>query len=330
MKLIYYPIGIALIIFSTSFGCNESQTNPVLKGPYIGQKPPGKILEVFEPNYVSTGLDELNSVFSPDGREFYFCVRNLSGAVSIFQMRMEGEIWSQPALLPFASRFGDIDVTISPDGNTLLFSSRRPLPGSKQPKEDYDFWMANRENGTWGIPTYLGKDINSDSQDFYPMMTNSRTIYFSSQREGPGTNNIYKSIWINGKYSAAVKLDEAINTDHREFDPYVSPDERILIFASTRPEGFGASDLYISFKDKEGNWTNAQNLGNVINSAGSEYCPMISSDGKYFFFTSARMNLRGTPDKPLTYNEFMIYHNSSVNGFSDIYWVDAEIIEKLK
>jgi len=330
MKLIYYPIGIALIIFSTSFGCNESQTSPVLKGPYIGQEPPGEIPEVFEPNYVSTGLDELNSIFSPDGKEFYFCVRNYTGAGSIFQMKMEGEIWSQPALLPFASRFGDIDVTMSPDGNTLLFSSRRPLPGSEQPKEDYDFWMANRENGLWGIPIHLGEDINSSSQDFYPMMTNSRTIYFSSQREGPGTNNIYKAKWVNGKYAAAVKLDEAINTIHREFDPYISPDEDILIFASSRPGGFGASDLYISFKDAEGNWTNAKNLGDAINSNSSEYCPMISPDGNYFFFTSARMNPRRTPDKPLTYNEFMIHHNRSGNGFSDIYWVSTKIIDEMK
>jgi hypothetical protein len=36
---------------------------------------------VFESKIISTGLDELNSVFSPDGREFYFCVRFLEGQV---------------------------------------------------------------------------------------------------------------------------------------------------------------------------------------------------------------------------------------------------------
>lgn len=329
MKRYYFAIGITILILITCNSCNQQSDTLVLKGPYIGQQPPGTIPVVFEPDHVSTGLDELNSVFSPDGREFYFCVRNYTGAVSIFQMKMEGDIWSKPALLPFASRFGDIDVTMSPDGNTLLFSSRRPLPGSEQPKEDYDFWMVNRENGSWGILVYLGKEINSDSQDFYPMMTSNRTIYFSSQREGPGTNNIYKSVWINGKYSAAVKLDEAINTEHREFDPYVSPDEHILIFASSRPGGSGASDLYISFKDAEGNWTVAQNLGDAINSNGSEYCPMISPDGNYFFFTSVRMNPRRTPGKALTYNDFMNYHNSSGNGYSDIYWVSSKIIEDM-
>jgi hypothetical protein len=108
----------------------------VLTGPYLGQKPPGITPKIFEPEIVSTGLDELNSVFSPDNLEYYFCARNFSGAVSIFQMTREGENWSHPKLLPFASRYGDIDVTMSPDGNKILFSSRRPIPGSEEPRGD--------------------------------------------------------------------------------------------------------------------------------------------------------------------------------------------------
>jgi Tol biopolymer transport system component len=56
---------------------------PILKGPYLGQKPPGMTPEIFAPGIVSTGLDELNSVFSPDGDEFYFCVRNSTNAASM-------------------------------------------------------------------------------------------------------------------------------------------------------------------------------------------------------------------------------------------------------
>ncbi len=328
VKAIY--VGILVSIFFVFSSCAQQNDFPVLKGPYLGQKPPGKVPKVFEPKIVSTGLDELNSVFSPDGREFYFCVRNFLGAVSIFQMKMEGEEWSQPKLLPFASRYGDIDVTMSPDGNKILFSSRRPIPGSDEPKEDYDFWMVKREGNTWGEPMHLGEDINSDSHDYYPVMTNSGAIYFSSQREGPGTNNIYRSEFVDGKYAKAVKLGDAINTEHREFDPYISPDESILIFTSGRPEGFGSGDLYISFKDEKGEWTKGKNMGDIVNTAGSEYCPMISPDGKHLFFTGAGRDSRRILDNPLTYEDFMKYHNSSKNGLSDIYWVDAEIIDMIK
>lgn len=325
-RLNYLVLILMFILFVSN--CTKQNELPLLKGPYFGLKSPGSTPEIFEPKIVSTGLDELNSAFSPDGQEFYFCIRNYSGAVSIFQMKMVDEKWSPPKLLPFASRYGDIDVTLSPDGNKILFSSRRPLPGSNEPKEDYDFWMVEREGETWGAPIYLAEDINSERDDFYPMMTNSGTIYFSSQREGPGTNNIYQSQFVNGKYSKAVKLGDAINTEHREFDPYISPDERILIFTSTRPDGFGSGDLYISFKDENEDWTKAKNMGDKINTPGSEYCPMISPDGKYLFFTGARRNGRRIPEKPLTYEDFKRHLNSPENGMSDIYWVDAKIIEQ--
>ena len=323
-------LGLAVLIIFFASHCAQQNNATELTGPYFGKEPPGMKPKVFGLQIVSTGLDELNSVFSPDGREFYFCIRNFSGTVSIFQMTMERETWSQPKLMPFASRYGDIDVTMSPDGNKILFSSRRPIPGSEEPRGDYDFWMAEREGNTWSEPIYLGEDINSDSQDYYPMMTNSGAIYFSSQREGPGTNNIYRSEYVDGKYAKAVKLGEAINTEHREFDPYISPDESMLIFTSSRPEGLGSGDLYISFKDELGNWTKAMNMGDTINTPGSEYCSMISPDGKYFFFTSGGRDVRRIPEKPLTYGDFKKFHNSPKNGFCDIYWVDARIIEELK
>ena len=330
MKCIIAYVNLVFLISLLFIQCNPQADWPVLEGPYLGQKPPGETPALFAPGIVSTGLDELNSVFSSDSKEFYFSVRNSSGAVSIFMTKIENDTWSGPKLVPFASRFGDIDVTISPDGGKIFFSSKRPIPGEDTPKEDNDFWMAKRVGDTWGDPIYLGKEINSDRDDYYPLMTNNGTIYFSSQREGPGTNNIYRSKLIDGKYTKAEKLGSAINTEHREFDPYVSPDETLLIFSSSRPGGFGADDLYISFKNKEGIWLKAKNMGNIINTSGSEYCPMITPDGKYLFFTSAGREDRRIPDRPLTYIDFEIYHNSPKNRYSDIYWMDVSLIEKLK
>jgi len=115
-----------------------------------------------------------------------------------------------------------------------------------------------------------------------------------------------------------------------EFDLYISPDESMLIFTSERPEGLGSGDLYISFKDEEGNWSKAKNVGDKINTSGSEYCSMISPDGKYLFFTSAVREGRRILDQPFTYEDFKRCQKNAKNGLSDIYWVDAEVIETLK
>jgi len=320
---------ICLLVFPVLNLFSQQRDFPKLIGAYLGQKPPGTTPEIFAPGIISTGLDELNSVFSPDGTEFYFCVRK-PGAVSIFQIKLENGIWSKPALLPFASRFGDIDISLSPDGNKLFYSSKRPASENTDPKSDYDFWMVDRVAKAWGKPIHLGTEINSDRDDFYPMMTNDGTLYFSSQREGPGTNNIYRSMLVNGRYLTAEKLDSSINSEYRDFDPYISPDESLLIFASARPDGFGAEDLYISFRRADGSWTQAKNMGDKINSPGAEYCPMLSPDGKFLFFTGARRAQISFPDQPLSYHEFESSHNLPQNVFSDIYWVDAKIIVEFK
>ena len=170
-KTKYLGMTILIVLFASH--CAQQNNAPILEGPYLGQEPPGMTPKVFEPQIVSTGLDELNSVFSPDGREFYFCVRNFLGTVSIFQMTMEEENWSQPKLLPFVSRYGDIDVTMSPDGNRILFSSRRPIPGSDEPRGDYDFWMAEREGNTWSEADFCSQRRSVEARSSTRLSGNS-------------------------------------------------------------------------------------------------------------------------------------------------------------
>ena len=82
-------------------------------------------------------------------------------------------------------------------------------------------------------------------------------------------------------------------------DPFIAPDQSWLIFASERPGGYGAADLYVSFRRPDGTWGEPKNLGPSVNTAGSEYTPMLSPDGRYLFFTRGRFG-------------------------DDIYWVDVE------
>ncbi|MFC2136018.1 TolB family protein [Bacteroidota bacterium] len=318
-----------IVFFFVAGLCNGQKISEVQNGPYMGYEPPGMIPEIFAPGIISTGLNELNSVFSPDGEEFYFCVRN-SFVPAIFRYKIIDDEWIGPEQMPFATIYGEIDVSLSPDGSRLFYCSRKPVSPDNPPKEDYDIWMSQRNNGLWNDPVHLGDAVNSDSQDFYPIMTNSGTIYFSSQREGDGTNNIYKSKFVDGKFTLAEKLGQEINSEYREFDPFVSPDENFIIFTSTRPEGFGSGDLYISFKNDDGTWTQARNMGKPINTPGSEFCPMMSYEGKYLFFTSGRRANRDFPDRVFSYDDYIKNHNSHENTSTNIYWVDAKIIDKIK
>ena len=90
-------IGIMLVmIFST---CTYQPDFPVLKGPYLGQKPPGMIPEIFAPGIISsTEFIEFKGSFSPDGKEYYFYKHALPEFIStLYFTRVENGVWTEPA-----------------------------------------------------------------------------------------------------------------------------------------------------------------------------------------------------------------------------------------
>jgi len=138
-------------------------------------------------------------------------------------------------------------------------------------------------------------------------MTSDKVIYYSVWNDSTLTD-LYKSIPVNGEYLTFDKLSGNINSNDHDNSPYIAKDESNLIFASNRPGGFGYHDLYISFKNSDGSWNSAVNMGNLMNNVSEDSSPRLSSDGKYLFFTSAR-----------TSNDY---------GYN-AYWVDAQIIQNV-
>ena len=312
--------------------CQKEGNFPVLKGPYLGQEPPGMTPELFAPGIISTGYHDGCIVFSPDGKELFYHFGSVHGGVyrtAILCMKQENDRWTAPQMASFSGQYTDGEPHYSYDGNTLVFRSERPLEGSEEPNEFPDLWMVQRRASGWGEPKNLGPSINSNRYDLYPTFSRSGDLYFASDRDGGW--DIYVSKYENGKYVKPQKLSEAINSEYGDFDAYLAPDESYMIFGSSgRSDGLGESDLYISFKKSDGSWTKSKNMGQRINTSYREVDPVISPDGKYLFFRSNRRIDKTYSESVLTYEAFIEVIDSPGNGEADIYWVDAKIIEDLK
>jgi hypothetical protein len=276
-----------------------------LKGAYLGQRPPGLIPEIFAPGYISTEKRELNSVFTPDGTEFYFSISTPGRGYQIYITKQLEEGWSQPQGVSFSSQKSDVDLCITPDGKRLYFGSNRSVNG--KPQDNMKIWYVERTDNAWSEAKYLDSPINEGRRALYPTVSNNGTMYFQAIRNDTlGERDIYYSELKNGNYAEPVRLGESINSIYAEGDVLIAPDESYMIVnCSGRPDTNGRSDLYISVKKEDGNWANLKNMGDKINSSGSDYCPMLSPDGKYFFYTRTD------------------------TGNGDIYWVDAQIIQEL-
>ncbi|UCE22521.1 MAG: PD40 domain-containing protein, partial [Candidatus Aminicenantes bacterium] len=272
-----------VIVFS---GCVQQDDYPVLKGPYLGQKPPGMIPEIFAPGIVSTIMNEAALVFSPDGESMFYNIMNPDhGFTAIVFVEQKNGQWTKPQVASFSGKFYDTDAFFSYDSQQLFFTSDRPSEDNGK-AGNLDIWVVEREKTGWSEPKNLGTVINSEDVDVNPCVTRNGTLYFSSDRAGGrGSHDIYRSRLENGEYGEPEILGDSINTSNFESSPFVSPDESYIIFNRfTQKKGEVISGLHISFKKSDGSWSKAINMGNVINDLEPAMFAFVSYDGRYLFF----------------------------------------------
>jgi len=302
---------------------------PLLSGPYLGQHPPGMEPELFAPGIVSTAGGEWSSTFTPDGKTFLFGFRGEPHGILIME-EIDGR-WTEPRLAPFSGGHPDYDLNFSPDGTMLYFTSARPGVAPEGEERSSDLWVVVRGENGWGEAVNLGEPANTAMSELYPSVTEDGTLYFfGDARAGAELGGAYVAQLVDGSYSEPELLGPAINTEHGVFDPFIAPDESYLIFASDRPDGLGGGDLYVSFRQDDGSWGEASNLGGTINSPQTDFCPSVTKDGRYLFFSSRRPYEGTYPSIALTYRNELDVEAENPGQNVDVYWVDASVLEQFR
>ncbi len=172
----------------------------------------------------------------------------------------------------------EINPAVTPDETLLLFVEQ---------KKFYDAILESRKvDDQWTpadeITSRLGSDgefrVCAVSADGQKMLLTSYDMY--------SNGDIYESVFKDGKWSKCKKLGPEINSPSSENFASYSPDGNTLYFSSNRPLGYGGYDIYRAHRDKEGKWTNVENLGPMINTAYDETYPILSNDSSSLYFSS--------------------------------------------
>ncbi len=259
-----------------------------LKGPYLGQKPPGLTPEAFAPGIVSLKGWEYGGVFTPDTNEFYFLRRNeVSSKQEFVLFQHENNQWRESVVSP---RVGQ--AFISPDGKIMHLGKR---------------YKERRLSG-WSEIKGLGSPFEEISIMRLTSSAKGTLVFDEFARDGNAV--LRYSRLIEGKREAPKPLSKEINTGRSNAHPFIAPDESYILWDSKREGGYGNSDIYLSFRQQDGSWGEAINLGDKINTDAWEAAASVTPDGKYLFF-----NRNMGSDK---------YENV------DIFWVDAQVIENLR
>ncbi|MDD4746898.1 MAG: OmpA family protein [Salinivirgaceae bacterium] len=137
-----------------------------------------------------------------DGKTMYFTNDNPKdsrGGSDVFESRRisSNKSWGKPKNLGSLvnSAYNEEAVFISPDGQTLYFSSN-----GHSSMGGYDIFKCEvQRDGTWGIPQNLGHPINTPDDDmFFSLTANMRFGYYASlgQDDTNGDWDIYKITFL--------------------------------------------------------------------------------------------------------------------------------------
>lgn len=333
MRIKFTCLLVSLLFLIGSYNCSnqdydEDFSFSSLKGPYLGQKPPGSIPEIFAPGIISFGHHELRISFSPDGDEaFYAFCDGRYKLRHMVHLKTKDGVWAEPELAAFAGTHHNAGAAFSPDGTRMYFTSNRSYPAEVGTKK-LDIWYIERQGSAWSEPVKLPDTINSDDRESFPSIAANGNLYFSAYSD-ERKPFMYFSEFKDGDWLPRKKIKIDIKPDAVIGSPFIAPDESYLLFQSILPEGLGSNDLYVTFRKEDGSWGAPINLGDKINSKYNDIGARVTFDGKYLFFSSYKEydveEFRGK-----SYKELLKLYKSPQNGYATLYWVDASVITDLQ
>ena len=245
---------------------------------------------------INSPYKEWGPNFSPDGRSLLFTSIRPGGQGDrdIWMARRQNKTdpWGKAVNLgpPVNSETMDGYPTISPNGQQMVFSSRR-----SGGLGETDLWLSTRVtmDGNWGEPIHLGPSVNSP---YHELMSNISTdgleMFFTSNRpDGFGIDDIWVTSRTteDGAWGKPVNLGPMVNSPPMNGYPSISPDGLLLFFASTREGGLGMDDIWVTTRPtKDEDWGASVNLGPTVNTSGYERSPRLSPDGCTLYFATNR------------------------------------------
>ncbi len=172
--------------------------------------------------------------------------------------------------------------SLSADGQLLVFT--RVVNG----QEDFYFSFRSPETNDWQPPQPLEELNTPVNEGAHCLSADGRVLVFTAcnQRDGLGSCDLYISTWSKGEWSPPRNLRAPVNSPGYETQPTLSANGNTLLFASTRPGGFGGNDLWQSDRLPDGRWSTPRNLGPVINTAEDDQAPFLHPDGRTLYFMS--------------------------------------------
>lgn len=222
----------------------------------------------------------------PDENGIYF--------EDIYIARRNNDIWRLPYNIidTINTEAQEATTGLSADGQTLLlYISSFGKYG--------DVYQSKKIGDKWTVPQPLPKPINTHNfMEAHACLSGTeKEIFFTSDRsDGFGGKDIYVcKKQPDGSWGEAINLGPDINTEFDEEGPYIHADGRTLFFSSKGHKSMGGFDIFKTVYD-DNKWSEPENIGYPLNTAGDDIFFVLSADGTKGYFTSRREGGLGGSD----------------------------------
>ena len=254
---------------------------------------------------VNTDNPEMRPTISADGNLLFFIRQNDPANIHYATVPNSQDIWyskrdSLGKWSPAKHLSAKVNASqynavywISPDLNTIL------LKGSFIDGQYYGMGVSmihKRRDNSWTNAEMLKirnfTKFSTTPQIGASMGHGGKTLlFYMTDKKGSFDNDLYVSFAEgNDIWTAPKSLGKKINLpDYNEMSPFIASDGVTLYFASDRPGGIGEMDIWISKRldDSWTKWSDPVNLGEPINTAGSEAFFTLDAGGEYAYLTSS-------------------------------------------
>lgn len=182
------------------------------------------------------------------------------------------------------SPYDEVMPLVDPKGTTIYFD-RKGHPQNNGDERKDDIWYAVLQNdGKWSTPLPIGPPLNNEGHNYVNALdTSGNTLIVGNAYAADGPLcSITRT--ANGWTSPKGITIEGFSNDDRFNEFTISADGTVMVFAVERDDGFGLRDLYMVKRISENRYGQPVNLGDMVNTAGTEMSPFLARDKQTLYF----------------------------------------------
>ncbi len=202
------------------------------------------------------------------------------------------------------SNYDEYGAVISPDSQTLYFTISGHPVNVGGVIDQGDIWFATKTETGWSKAQHAGTLLNHPGLNgVVGFSADGNRMYVLNyfDPDGRGGGNLKNGISVSEKVGDEWQRPEQLpiqyfNNSSAHLSATISKNESILVIAMESFQSEGNEDLYVTFKQGDGQWSQPKSLGATINTGSEEWTPYLSEDTKTLYFASNGYDGEGSRD----------------------------------